>query len=98
QLRGQGLVFEGRLEKPKGHDDDEWEDREQTLFRSTDFGDDVDRALMKSDGTYTYFAGDMAYHRNKLDRGFKNLVDVFGADHTGYLKRMFAAVAALSGG
>jgi arginyl-tRNA synthetase len=98
QLRGQGLVFEGRLEKPKGHDDDEWEDREQTLFRSTDFGDDVDRALMKSDGTYTYFAGDMAYHRNKLERGFTHLVNVFGADHTGYLKRMFAAVKALSGG
>jgi arginyl-tRNA synthetase len=98
ELRAQGLVFEGRLEKPKGHDADEWEDREQTLFRSTDFGDDVDRALMKSDGTYTYFAGDMAYHRNKLARGFTHLVNVFGADHTGYLKRMFAAVNALSGG
>jgi arginyl-tRNA synthetase len=98
QLRGQGLVFEGRLEKPKGHEADEWEDREQTLFRSTDFGDDVDRALMKSDGAYTYFAGDMAYHRNKLRRGFTHLVNVFGADHTGYLKRMIAAVAALSGG
>jgi arginyl-tRNA synthetase len=97
-LRDKGLVFEGRLEKPKGHDDDEWEDREQTLFRSTDFGDDVDRALMKSDGTYTYFAGDMAYHRNKLERGFTHLVDVFGADHTGYLKRMHAAVKALSDG
>jgi arginyl-tRNA synthetase len=98
QLRDKGLIFEGRLEKPKGHDDDEWEDREQTLFRSTDFGDDVDRALIKSDGTYTYFAGDMAYHRNKLERGFTHLVNVFGADHTGYLKRMFAAVAALSDG
>jgi arginyl-tRNA synthetase len=97
-LRSKGLVFEGRLEKPKGHDAEEWEDREQTLFRSTQFGDDVDRALMKSDGSYTYFAGDMAYHHNKLARGFNHLINVFGADHTGYLKRMFAAVAALSDG
>ena len=66
ELRSKGLVYEGRLEKPKGHDDSEWEDREQTLFKSTAFGDDVDRALMKSDGSYTYFAADMAYHRNKL--------------------------------
>ncbi len=98
ELRGKGLVFEGRLEKPKGHDDGEWEDREQTLFRSTDFGDDVDRALMKSDGSYTYFAADMAYHRNKLARGFKTLINVFGADHAGYITRMKAAVAALSDG
>ena len=67
ELRAKGLVFEGRLEKPKGHDDGDWEDREQTLFKSTAFGDDVDRALMKSDGSYTYFASDMAYHHNKLD-------------------------------
>ena len=66
ELRRKGLVYEGRLAKPKGHDDDEWEDREQTLFKSTDFGDDVDRALMKSDGGYTYFAADIAYHHNKL--------------------------------
>jgi arginyl-tRNA synthetase len=98
ELRGKGLVYEGRLEKPKGHDDNEWEDREQTLFRSTDFGDDVDRALMKSDGSYTYFAADMAYHRNKLARGFKHLINVFGADHAGYLTRVKAAVAALSDG
>jgi arginyl-tRNA synthetase len=98
ELRKKGVVFEGRLDKPKGHDDGEWEDREQTLFRSTDFGDDVDRALMKSDGSYTYFAADMAYHRNKLARGFKTLINVFGADHAGYITRMKAAVAALSDG
>ena len=98
ELRAKGLIFEGRLEKPKGHDDDEWEDREQTLFKSTDFGDDVDRALMKSDGSYTYFAGDIAYHHNKLARGYRHLINVFGADHSGYIKRMKAAVAALSGG
>jgi arginyl-tRNA synthetase len=97
-LRGKGLVYEGRLEKPKGHDDNEWEDREQTLFKSTAFGDDVDRALMKSDGSYTYFAADMAYHRNKLVRGFLHLINVFGADHAGYLTRVKAAVAALSDG
>ena len=98
ELRRKGLVYEGRLEKPKGHDDDEWEDREQTLFKSTDFGDDVDRALMKSDGSYTYFAADMAYHHNKLGRGFLHLINVFGADHAGYLTRVKAAVAALSDG
>jgi arginyl-tRNA synthetase len=98
ELRAKGLVFEGRLERPKGHDADDWEDREQTLFRSTAFGDDIDRALMKSDGSYTYFAGDMAYHHNKLARGFRHLINVFGADHTGYIKRMQAAVAALSDG
>src|SRR6266852_362850 len=98
ELRGKGLVFEGRLEKPKGHDDADWEDREQTLFRSTAFGDDVDRALMKSDGSYTYFAADMAYHHNKLARGFRHLINVFGADHAGYLTRVKAAVAALSDG
>jgi len=98
ELRKKGLVFEGRLEKPKGHDEADWEDREQTLFRSTAFGDDVDRALMKSDGSYTYFAADMAYHHNKLARGFKHLINVFGADHAGYLTRVKAAVAALSDG
>ncbi len=97
-LRAKGLVFEGRLERPKGHDADEWEDREQTLFKATDFGDDVDRALMKSDGTYTYFAADMAYHHNKLSRGYRHLINVFGADHAGYIKRMQAAVKAMSGG
>ncbi len=98
ELRRKGLVFQGRLEKPKGHDDGDWEDREQTLFKSTAFGDDVDRALMKSDGSYTYFAADMAYHHNKLSRGFKHLINVFGADHAGYLARVKAAVAALSDG
>jgi len=98
ELRRKGVVYEGRLEKPKGHDDGEWEDREQTLFKSTAFGDDVDRALMKSDGSYTYFASDMAYHRNKLGRGFRHLINVFGADHAGYLTRVKAAVAALSDG
>jgi arginyl-tRNA synthetase len=97
-LRDKGLIYEGRLPKPKGHDDEEWEDREQTLFKSTEFGDDEDRALMKSDGTYTYFAGDVAYHFDKLQRGYKQLVNVFGADHSGYLKRIKAAVKALSGG
>jgi arginyl-tRNA synthetase len=98
ELRAKGLVYEGRLEKPKGHDADDWEDREQTLFKATAFGDDVDRALLKSDGSYTYFAADMAYHHNKLARGFRHLINVFGADHSGYIKRMKAVVAALSGG
>lgn len=96
ELAGRGLIFQGRLEKPKGHDDEEWEDREQTLFKSTLFGDDVDRALMKSDGSYTYFAADMAYHNDKLKRGYTHLINVFGADHVGYITRMKAAVAALS--
>ena len=98
ELRRKGLVYVGRLEKPKGHDDNEWEDREQTLFKSTDFGDDVDRALLKSDGSYTYFAADMAYHHNKLARAFEHLINVFGADHAGYLARVKATVAALSSG
>lgn len=95
-LKDKGLIYQGRLERPKGHDDDEWEDREQTLFKSTAFGDDADRALMKSDGGYTYFAGDIAYHYDKLQRGFLSLINVFGADHIGYIPRMKAAVAALS--
>ncbi|CFX48585.1 Arginine--tRNA ligase [Candidatus Filomicrobium marinum] len=95
-LKQKGLIYEGRLPKPKGHDDDEWEDREQILFRSTEFGDDVDRALVKSDGGYTYFASDIAYHYNKLQRGFEQLINVFGADHIGYISRMKATVAALS--
>jgi arginyl-tRNA synthetase len=97
-LREKGLVFQGRLPPPKGAPSDDWEDREQTLFRSTQFGDDVDRPLIKSDGGYTYFASDIAYHKTKLDRGFLSLVDVWGADHGGYVKRMRAAVAALSEG
>jgi arginyl-tRNA synthetase len=95
-LRQRGFVYEGRLPPPKGASVEDWEDRVQTLFRSTDFGDDVDRALKKSDGTYTYFASDIAYHRSKLERGFRILIDVWGADHGGYIKRMQAAVAALS--
>ena len=95
-LRARGYVYEGRLPPPKGAPVEDWEDREQTLFRSTAFGDDVDRPLKKSDGSYTYFASDIAYHRTKLARGFRALIDVWGADHGGYIKRMQAAVAALS--
>jgi len=97
-LRGKGLIYEGRLPPPKSGNLEDWEDREQTLFRSTQFGDDVDRPLLKSDSSYTYFATDIAYHKAKLDRGFKHLIDVWGADHGGYVKRMTAAVKALSGG
>jgi arginyl-tRNA synthetase len=95
-LRVRGEVCEGRLPPPKGAPVEDWEDREQTLFRSTAFGDDVDRALKKSDGSYTYFASDIAYHRTKIERGFRTLIDVWGADHGGYIKRMQAAVKALS--
>ena len=97
-LRARDLVYEGRLPQPKGAPSEDWEDREQSLFRSTAFGDDIDRPLKKSDGSYTYFAADIAYHKTKLDRGFHDLIDVWGADHGGYVKRMQAAVAALSGG
>ncbi|MGB8637689.1 MAG: arginine--tRNA ligase [Pseudolabrys sp.] len=96
-LQEQGHVYEGRLPPPKSGAVEDWEDREQTLFRSTAFGDDVDRPLKKSDGSYTYFATDIAYHKSKLDRGFRDLIDVWGADHGGYVKRMQAAVKALSG-
>jgi arginyl-tRNA synthetase len=97
-LQARGIVYQGRLEPPKGAPVEDWEDREQTLFRSTEFGDDVDRPLIKSDGGYTYFASDIAYHKSKVDRGFLSLVDVWGADHGGYVKRMQAAVAAVSNG
>jgi arginyl-tRNA synthetase len=96
-LRSSGEVYEGRLPPPKGAPVEDWEDREQTLFRSTDFGDDVDRPLKKSDGSYTYFASDIAYHKSKFDRGFATMIDVWGADHGGYVKRMQAAVKAVSG-
>ena len=96
-LKEKGHVYEGRLPPPKSGAVEDWEDREQTLFRSTAFGDDVDRPLKKSDGSYTYFATDIAYHKSKLDRGFRDLIDVWGADHGGYVKRMQAAVKALSG-
>jgi arginyl-tRNA synthetase len=95
-LRARGLIYEGHLPSPKGAPIEDWEDREQTLFRSSAFGDDVDRSLKKSDGSYTYFASDIAYHRSKIERGFRALIDVWGADHGGYIKRMQAAVAALS--
>ena len=97
-LKSKGLVYQGRLPPPKGEVDDEWEDREQLLFRSTEFGDDMDRPLVKSDGGYTYFASDMAYHRDKFRRGFVTMIDVWGADHSGHVKRMKAALAALTGG
>ena len=97
-LRKNGEVYEGRLPPPKGAPVDDYEDREQTLFRSTDFGDDVDRPLKKSDGGYTYFASDIAYHKSKFDRGFRSMIDVWGADHGGYIKRMQAAVKAVTGG
>ncbi|WP_295312927.1 arginine--tRNA ligase [Roseobacter sp.] len=97
-LRGKGLIYEGVLEPPKGKKPEDWEPREQTLFRSTEHGDDVDRPVMKSDGSWTYFAPDIAYHYDKVSRGFDALIDVFGADHGGYVKRMKAAVSALSDG
>ena len=95
-LTRRGLIYHGRLAPPKGQLPEDWEDREQILFRSTAFGDDVDRPLVKSGGSYTYFATDIAYHQTKIDRGFRELIDVWGADHGGYVKRMQAAVAALS--
>ena len=97
-LRAKSDVYEGRLPPPKGAPVDDYEDREQTLFRATAFGDDVDRPLLKSDGSYTYFASDIAYHKNKFDRGFRNLVDVWGADHGGYIKRVEAAIKAVTSG
>jgi arginyl-tRNA synthetase len=97
-LRDMGLIYEGTLEPPKGKTLEDWEPRVQTLFRSTAHGDDVDRPVMKSDGSWTYFAPDIAYHFDKVQRGFDALIDIFGADHAGYVKRMKAAVSALSGG
>ncbi|WP_306005660.1 arginine--tRNA ligase [Aquicoccus porphyridii] len=97
-LRDKGLIYRGVLEPPKGKMPEDWEPREQTLFRSTEHGDDLDRPIMKSDGGWTYFAPDVAYHFDKISRGFDALIDVFGADHGGYVKRMKAAVSALSDG
>ncbi len=97
-LRDAGLIYEGVLEPPKGKKPEDWEPRQQTLFKSTEHGDDVDRPVMKSDGAWTYFAPDIAYHYDKVQRGFDLLIDIFGADHGGYVKRMKAAVSALSGG
>ena len=96
-LRDMGLIYEGTLEPPKGKEPEDWEPRVQTLFKSTSFGDDVDRPVQKSDGGWTYFAPDIAYHFDKVQRGFDALINVFGADHGGYVKRLKAVVAALSG-
>ena len=98
KLRAKGLIYEGVLEPPKGKKPEDWEPREQTLFKSTEHGDDVDRPVMKSDGSWTYFAPDIAYHSDKVDRDFDLLIDILGADHGGYVKRMKAAVSALSDG
>jgi len=95
-LEKKGLIYIGTLEPPKGQKPDDWEERPQTLFRATQFGDDVDRPLKKSDGSFTYFAADIAYHRDKYQRGFARMIDVWGADHAGYIKRVKAAVAALT--
>lgn len=97
-LEQKGLIYTGVLERPKGETSDDWEERPQTLFRSTQFGDDQDRALKKSDGSWTYFAPDIAYHLDKFNRGYKKLIDVWGADHSGYIKRVKAAVAAVTDG
>jgi arginyl-tRNA synthetase len=97
-LKAAGLIYKGRLPPPKGKVDEDWEDREQLLFRSTQFGDDQDRPLIKADGSYTYFAGDIAYHRDKFKRGFRAMIDVWGADHSGHIKRMKAAIAAITEG
>lgn len=97
ELRASGHVYQGTLPPPKGEVPEDWEDREQTLFRATDFGDDIDRPLLKSDGSYTYFASDVAYSRNKIARGYKELIYILGADHGGYVKRLEAVAAALAG-
>ena len=96
ELRAAGHVYQGSLPPPKGEVPEDWEDREQTLFRATDFGDDIDRPLLKSDGSFTYFASDVAYSRNKIRRGYKELIYVLGADHGGYVKRLEAVAAALA--
>ena len=95
-LDDRGLIYEGYLEPPKGKMPDDWKPRKQTLFKSTEFGDDADRPVQKSDGTWTYFAPDIAYHHDKVLRGYDELIDIFGADHGGYVKRLKAIVAALS--
>lgn len=96
-LEEKGLIYRGMLEPPKGKTPEDWEPREQTLFKASQFGDDTDRPIMKSDGSWTYFATDVAYHLDKLSRGSERLVNIWGADHGGYVKRMQAAVTALSG-
>jgi arginyl-tRNA synthetase len=97
-LKKKNLVYEGKIKAPKGENDDNWVEREQLLFKSTDFGDDKDRALQKSDKSWTYFASDVAYHNNKLNRGYDVLINILGADHAGYIKRITSVVEALSSG
>ena len=89
------FVYKGKIKAPEGEDNNTWVEREQLLFKSTDFGDDKDRALQKSDGSWTYFASDVAYHKNKLDRKFDCLINILGADHAGYIKRISSSVEAL---
>ena len=95
-LKKNNFVYNGKIKAPAGENSKEWVEREQLLFRSTDFGDDKDRALQKSDGAWTYFASDVAYHKNKLDRKFDHLINILGADHAGYIKRISSSVEALS--
>ena len=96
-LKNKDFVYKGKIKAPAGEDNKDWVEREQLLFRSTDFGDDKDRVLQKSDGTWTYFASDVAYHKNKVDRKFDYLINILGADHAGYIKRISSSVDALSG-
>jgi len=97
KLKNKNLIYEGRIRAPAGEDDDKWVEREQLLFKSTEFGDDKDRALQKSDKSWTYFASDVAYHNNKLERNFDTLINILGADHAGYIKRITSVVEAISG-
>ena len=97
KLKDKNLIYEGKIKAPAGEKDDMWVEREQLLFKSTEFGDDKDRALQKSDKSWTYFASDVAYHNNKLDRKFDVLINILGADHAGYIKRITSVVEALSG-
>ena len=98
KLNDRGLIYDGTLEPPKGRKDDNWEPRVQTLFKSSDFGDDTDRTVRKRDGSWTYFATDLAYHQDKHQRGFNKMINIWGADHGGYVKRMISAVAAITHG
>jgi len=96
-LEKNNFIYKGKIKAPAGEDNANWVEREQLLFKSTDFGDDKDRALQKSDGSWTYFASDVAYHKNKIDRNFDYLINILGADHAGYIKRITSSVDALSG-
>ena len=97
KLKDKSLIYEGKIKAPAGENNNNWIEREQLLFKSTEFGDDKDRALQKSDKSWTYFASDVAYHNNKLDRNFDVLINILGADHAGYIKRITSVVEALSG-